>query len=553
MSIARSEMVCMPRQQLTIPPYTRKRLRKLAVLALATLTAALAGHWGTAAVLQVNPLWADETTTPASLTYGTTAFSSLTAAVAAATDGDCILLGPGRYEEPAEEFPIIVDKTIEIRSAEGGSQTVLRSLSLETILQITADGVAIEGLSIEFNRYGMVVLADGARICGNRVCLGDPEYREASCGIWLAGARQAQVTDNEFINCGLAIAGPPVGDASEGLPVLTGLFEVGEDPAFFTTHNIADNLVNGGPLYYLVDTEGSSVPGDAGQVILANCRDVVLDELDVSWTSIGVEVAYSTGVRIMDVTASNCGLFGVYLCYSDDCAVVNVTCEDDAHGLDLRATQRNVLRGCSVTGCGQGIFVSWDRGTSVVDCVAQENGVGVLIASGQGSRMSSNRIDQNEIGIHVLNEHSLQLDANVISRNTTTGMRLSATDCSLHGDSFLENWVGLIAIDTEGIAMSDVEFRANAACGLYMMDVAEVTLTSSRFTDNPQSHLQTAGTLLNVLIIQNSFTGTEGVIFNDMVDSLDLRLNWWGTTGPDEIAERCRGPVVYVPFLMEAP
>jgi len=501
----------------------------------------------------VNPRWVDETAVPASLDYGTTAFGSLTAAVAAASQGDHIVLSPGRYEAPAEQFPIVVDKTIEICSAEGNSETILSGPPTKAVLEIKAAGARIEGLTIEFRRYGLVVLADRVHIRRNLLLLAAPEYRQTSCGIWLAGAREAQIMDNEFINCGLAIAGPPVSDRSKGLPVLTGLFEVGEDSDFFTTHSIEHNLVNAKPLSYLVGAEGVDVPEDAGQVILADCHDMVLDGLDVSWTSIGVKVAYCTGIQITDVTASNCGLFGIYLCYANECRIAGVTCNEDTHGLDLRAAKGNVVRDCTATACGQGIFLSWSSGNSLVKCSAQGNGIGILIASGESNQIASSRIIENELGINVEDEQSLLLTENVISGNTTTGMRFRNTDCAIYGNSFLENWVGLIAINSDEIIISNNEFSTNAQCGLHIHDLDRITLTLNRFTDNANNHLEAAGTLTNSLITQNSFTGTQGMILNDMANSLDLSLNWWGTTDPEQIAERCRGAVEYVPFLMTMP
>ena len=80
----------------------------------------------------------------------------------------------------------------------------------------------------------------------------DDEYRVTSCGIWLVGAKNARLTGNRFIGCGVCLAGPPITESSFGKPVLTGLYEVGYDIEFFTTHLMENNLVNGRPLYRCV-------------------------------------------------------------------------------------------------------------------------------------------------------------------------------------------------------------------------------------------------------------------------------------------------------------
>jgi len=533
--------------------YAQKCGIAVAVLFLAAVCVITMAGRAEAAVRFVDPCWADRTLVPASFDYLTTAFGSLTAAIRAAAPGDRIVLNPGRYEEPVEQFPIVVDKAITICSAQGNAETIISGPPIKPVFEMKAPGVEIYGLTIEFKRYGMVVLADGVRICGNRLVLAAPAYRQTSCGIWLAGARKAQVTDNEFVDCGLSIAGPPVSDTSENLPVLTGLFEVGEDSDFFTTHRIERNLVNGKPLYYLVNAEGVNVPKDVGQVILAGCRDITLDGLDVSYASTGIELAYCQGVHVTNVTASGCGLFGVYLCYADACEIAGVTCNEDTHGLDLRAAQRNLVRNCNVTGCGQGIFLSWASDNLVTDCNVQGNGVGVFIASGERNEVASSRIIQNDLGLNVKNEQSLLLSENLISGNARTGVRLHNTGCTFYGNSLLENWVGLIATDSSEITISSNRFCANAQSGLYMMNLDRVKITRNQFTGNRNNDLEAAGRLTNALILQNSFTDPQGIILNDTANSVDLSLNWWGTTDSEQIAKRCRGAVKYAPFLTTVP
>lgn len=525
----------------------------LVALVLGAVIITLAGRSAAATVLMVNPCWVDETVVPSSLDYGATAFGTLTAAIAAAKDGDRILLSQGRYEAPAEQFPIVVDKAIGICSADGSLKTILCGPPMKAVFKITAADVQITGLSIEFSRHGFVVQADRARIHGNRLSLVDQKYMEASCGIWLAGACQVQIVENEFINCGLAIAGPPISDTSRDLPVLTGLFEVGDDSGYFTTHRIEHNLVNGKPLYYLVNAAGVSVPVGVGQVILAGCQDVTVDGLDVSGASVGVEVAYCHKIRVVNVTASDCGLFGVYLCYSNECEVAGVTCSGDTHGLDLRAADCNVVRESVVARCGQGIFLSRASDNLVTECIVYGNGVGVFIGGGKGNHVTSSTITQNDLGISAEDEGALLVTENAISENVATGMRLRNTDCTLYGNVFMENWVGLIAVDSSEITVSKNRMCGHAQCGLYMRNLDHFKITLNQFADNSKNHLEATGSLTNGLIVQNAFIGTQGMVVNSMAICLDLALNWWGTTNPGHIAERCQGAVLYFPFLTVEP
>lgn len=511
--------------------------RCYAAVAILLLTAAclVASGQVEATVRFVDQRWVDSALVPPDLESGTTAFASLAAAIDAAHPGDCIVLNPGRYERPTEQFPIVVDKAVAIRSAQGSTETVLSGPPLVAVFEIRASGVEIEGLTIEFRRYGVVVLADGVRVCGNRLRLAGPEFRQTSCGIWLAGAREAQIIGNEFAGCGIAMAGPPVSDSSKNVPVLTGLFEVGEDPEFFTSHSVVDSLVNGKPLCYIVSTENVNVPRDAGQIILAGCRDVSVDGVDVLDTSIGIEVAYSDRIRLSNVTASSCGVFGVYLCYASQCEIADTVCDNDTHGIDVRAARRIVIRDCEVSKCGQGIFLSWVCNSLISECAVQESGAGVFVACGQGNQIAFSTIDRNGLGISAQDEQSLLVTENLITSNTTNGVRLNSSGCTLCGNSFLKNWVGLVGFDSTGVSITGNEFCASTQCGLYVTNLDDLKMTLNEFVDSGNIDMEIAGALRDALIVQNSFSGPSSVIIDHTGEALDLSLNSWGASGPGEI------------------
>ena len=278
----------------------------------------------------------------------TTAFSSLV--------GGCWhlnprshVLNPGIYKEPAE-FSLCEQGDNDLLGR-GCADTVTSGPPLKAVFEVRAADVQIEGVTVEFKRSGILVFADDARIRDNRLLLASPVYRQTSCGIWLAGARRAQVSGNEFTQCGLAIAGPPTSDSSKGLPVLTGLFEVGEHTDFFTSHEITDNLVNGAPLFYAVNAVDVDVPKNAGQVILANCRDTTLP-VSIHPGPASVLSLPIGGYQHRWRDSLPLWALRVYLCYTDGCLL--------RHHRGRRRPwtgsaggRRNVVRNCTVTGCGQ--------------------------------------------------------------------------------------------------------------------------------------------------------------------------------------------------------
>ncbi len=64
-------------------------------------------------------------------------------------------------------------------------------------------------------------------------------------------------------------------------------------------HNtVSDNTVNGKPLVYFEDKSDMTVPGNAGQIILVNCNNILIENQDIKNTSVGIELWYSDNCEI---------------------------------------------------------------------------------------------------------------------------------------------------------------------------------------------------------------------------------------------------------------
>lgn len=212
---------------------------------------------------------------------------SLTEALAMAHDGDVIELADGVYAAPAESFPIVIDKAVTICPAEG-AHPVIRGAAMKSTLRVEADDVTLRGLSIEMLRHGIYAIGNRMTVEECSISLADESWRTSSCGVWLGGVKDCEFRDCAFSDCAIALAGPPLNENTPNVPKLTGMFEVGEDMEFFTTHTIESCTVNGKPLYYLVNARDVTVPSDAGCILVFNCDGVTVDGADVSHSSMGV-------------------------------------------------------------------------------------------------------------------------------------------------------------------------------------------------------------------------------------------------------------------------
>ena len=143
-------------------------------------------------------------------------FTSLTEAVVAANDGDVLILLGGVYDNTKETFPIQVDKSVTICAAEGQTP-VIDSPRLVNALDLYADGIRISGLQFDFLRSGMWVMGDNITVENCVLSLVDEAWRQTSCGLWVAGAKNFTLTDCTFTACGIAMAGPPISASSSAI------------------------------------------------------------------------------------------------------------------------------------------------------------------------------------------------------------------------------------------------------------------------------------------------------------------------------------------------
>ena len=426
---------------------------------------------------------------------------TLTEALEACGDGDIIELAGGTYAEPAEAFPLTVTKAVTIRAAEGASP-VIESPTFKAAVRVEAGGVTLQGLDIRFLRTGIYAIGDDMTMENCRITLADPIWRTSSCGMWCGGIYRMTLKDCEFTGCGVSLAGPPLSEKSANLPKLTGLFEVGEDEAFFTSHTIEDCKVNGKPLFYAVCLDEVTVPEDAGEIICCGCGDVTIRNADVSDGSMGTVLAYNRNTTVDNCTADRCGVFGIYIAKSGGGTLDGCSAAETNHGLDLRASRNFILRNCSATDCDQGLFFSGMVNSAMIDCTVTGTGQGFFMAGGRGSMLAGCTATECENGYNLQKEGHVLMTGCTAEKCTVCGVRLDATPTAFTGNTLRGNWTAMMAYDS-AFDIADNRFEDNECCSLYLRDIGYSRFTGNVFTGSKKASVQAEGTLGGSLWLGN--------------------------------------------------
>jgi parallel beta-helix repeat protein len=183
---------------------------------------------------------------------------------------------------------------------------------------------------------------------------------------------------------------------------------------------VEGNLVNGKPLVYLEDISDYAVSEEAGQVVLVDCRSMVVDNLNLSRAEVGVELLRTNDTRITNNTMAH-NEFGVYIddfCNGDTVSGNNITNNDDGVylgtfcdndtvsgnnltnnyagvGLDLRCSNNIVSRN-NVTTNKYGVWLGTSCSyVTVSENDIADNGYGVYISSSSNDTFFHNNLVDN--------------------------------------------------------------------------------------------------------------------------------------------------------------
>jgi parallel beta-helix repeat protein len=124
------------------------------------------------------------------------------------------------------------------------------------------------------------------------------------------------------------------------------------------SNKVFDNIVNGKPLVYLEKTSDFSI-ANAGQVVLIDCNNISVQDLNLSYTTVGVQLTKTNNSKIVNNTIAN-GAIGIWVYNASGNTVIgNVVTNNSIYGIYLGLALHNNVTGNAVTGSVEGIILDW--------------------------------------------------------------------------------------------------------------------------------------------------------------------------------------------------
>lgn len=172
-------------------------------------------------------------------------FIKIQDAIDNASNGDTIYVYSGFYQEN-----LLVDKSVILQGSD--RETTIIDGDGSRVVSVSVSWVNINGFTIQNGQYG----------------------------IWLSSSSDSIITNNTFHSNGITITGNSL--------------------KYWNRHTIENNSVNDRPIRYYKNAKDIIVPSDTAQVILANCTNVSIHNLELSTVDTAIQLGFSYHNTIID-------------------------------------------------------------------------------------------------------------------------------------------------------------------------------------------------------------------------------------------------------------
>jgi parallel beta-helix repeat protein len=364
-------------------------------------------------------------------------YTNIQDAVNNASDGDTVFV----YDEssPYNEWDILINKSISI-IGENKDTTVINGSGNGSIILVTTNWINISGFTIQ--NSGSRIEA-GIKIHSNYSSIIDNHITNNDFGIYLEYSKNNTISNNNIsdnlggILCTTysknnTISSNNILDNRYGISLIwwsntnyisNNYFLNNGFSVLNSYHNhVENNTVNGKPLVYLEDESDKTI-SDAGQVILMNCNNIKLENLNLSKTTYGIQLLKTNNCKIQDNNCSN-----------------NYGCIyfDDAHN-------NTIIENKITSGLSFGLRLDDSNNNIIIDNNISNNFLYGIDLGGFNNTIIDNNISNNRDGITIDSSENNTIMSNSINSNTGSGIRtwFYCDNNFIIDNNITHNWDGI--------------------------------------------------------------------------------------------------------------
>ncbi|TET90650.1 MAG: hypothetical protein E3J35_06120 [Methanomassiliicoccales archaeon] len=274
--------------------------------------------------------------------------------------------------------------------------------------------------------------------------------------------------------------------------IADGIFIEGDTITHWITHAIdISNTVNGKPVYQWKNVTGGSVPSDAGQVILINCSQVNVENLNVNKGSMGIQVVFSSSVNITDNNASSNNRGGVYLYSSHGNTILNNSATDIVanmnvwSGIHLYDSNRNSIVENNVSNNGRGIKILYSNNNTVNNNTGFNTSYCITLVRSDNNTIVNNTARFHSVGIYLSFSNTNIVENNDASLGANTGVVLDYSDDNvIANNTVFETSHGIWVRNCINNTIAYNVLSSNRDWGIYFVDSDRNIVTHNTASQN---------------------------------------------------------------------
>ena len=508
-------------------------------------------------------------------------YTTIQSAIDAANAGDTVFVYSGSYYEK-----IVVNKTL-ILIGENRDTTTINSTVGGDVVNITANWVNITGFRVTssvFNPLNSTIKLTSVQNCqiiNNNVT--NSVLSWDSYGIFASNSENNTISDNTILNNGGGIllyysnnniisnntlsnngigtfiqysdnntvANNTASNMLLGIfPYFStrsiilnnkmlqdGIYIDGDSLEQWNTHIIdTSNTVNGKPVFYWKNVTGGQIPPNAGQVILANCTSVTVENQTLGNVSVGIELGFSSNVKVSNNNLTTGKIAGIAIHFSDNSSLNNNNVSDSMYGIYLYThSNNNTISDSTISNNWIiGIFIRDRSGYNLVinntishnrygiysaystthnsiinNNISSNTDNGIDIFASSYDLINNNSVSSNDIyGIYISVSNNLTVINNAVTLNKDDGIFLRSTDDNVVSGNIVSNNLDGIEVqfsDRNNITGNDVLQNRH---GAYLIVSDNNTIAGNNFSLNTENGFTLTGSDNNT--VTNNIVSLNG-------------------------------------------
>ncbi|MBP2144474.1 parallel beta-helix repeat protein [Methanococcus voltae] len=231
-----------------------------------------------------------------------------------------------------------------------------------------------------------------------------------------------------------------------------GLTIRGSQKQYWNTHNITDNTVNGKPIYYYKNNNSEKVPEDAGQVILANCSNMNVENLAINNVSIGISLGFCSNITVINTNMTNIYDYGVYCSKSPNTTINNtriVGIPYQGCGIYLKYSEYSSCINNNIVSVSVGILTTYSNNLKLINNDISSKSTNLAFITSDNSEIASNKIYNSALGIY-LNAKNTKIYNNYIYSNNNGLLQDNPNNNSIYNNTF-NNTRNVLVYDIMGL------------------------------------------------------------------------------------------------------